>query len=138
MPALGAAAVDLVAQFALGIEFVDPEHRDLRVFRMPGRFRRVRRHRPEALAVMDKIRDRQVLAAHAHDVVVEPSLVDPPPFVVAHRLDVDAAHLDPDLRTHATNFEHALLPYMLRTEWGSRCTPAILFMDLQSIPEAGG
>jgi len=65
---------------------------------MPRRFRRVRRHRAEALAIADKIGDRQILAAHAHDVVVEPSLIDPAESVVVHRLDVDAAHLDPDLR----------------------------------------
>jgi hypothetical protein len=58
----------------------------------------VRRHRPEALAVADEIGDRQILAAHAHDVVVEPGLVDPAEIVIAHGLDVEAAHLDPDLR----------------------------------------
>ena len=98
VPALGAAAVDLVAQFAVGVEFVDAEEGDLRVLGVAGRFRRVRGHRAEALAVADEIRDRQILAAHAHDVVVEPSLIDPAESVVVHRLDVDAAHLDPDLR----------------------------------------
>ena len=106
MPTLGAAAVDLVAQFAVGVELADAQHRDLRMIGMPRRFRRVRRHRPEALAVADEIGDRQVLVAHHHDVVVEPGLIDLAPLAIGHRLDVDAGHLDADLRPHAADFDH--------------------------------
>src|SRR6516162_11842646 len=63
VPAFGAAPVYLVAQPALGVELVDPEHRDLGMVRMPSRFRWVRRHWPKALAVSDEVRDRQVLVA---------------------------------------------------------------------------
>src|SRR5262249_18035844 len=45
VPALGATPVDLLPQLALGIKFVDPEHRDLGVVGMARRFRRVRCHR---------------------------------------------------------------------------------------------
>src|SRR6516162_6123872 len=68
------------------------------------------RHRAEALAVADEIGDRQLLAAHAHDVAVEPGLVHLPPIGLIQVLDIDAAHFDPDLRTQTADFEHGRLP----------------------------
>src|SRR5207253_834962 len=87
-------------QPAVGVELVDPEHRDLGMVRMPRRFRRMRRHRPKALAVANEVRDRQSLVAHDHHIVIEPSLVDSAPGRLVHRLYVDAGHLDANLRPH--------------------------------------
>src|SRR5437016_2067546 len=70
----------------------------------------MRRHRPEPLAVADEIGNRHVLAAHAHDVVVEPSLVDAVPGRLVHRLDIDAPHLDADLRAYAADLDHGFPP----------------------------
>jgi len=48
MPPLGAAAIDGVVELAVGIEFVDPEHRNFGDLGVARRFRRVRDNRPEA------------------------------------------------------------------------------------------
>ncbi len=114
VPAFGATPIDLVPELPIGIVFVNPEHRDLRIVRVPGRFRRMRRHRTEVLAIGNEIRDRQLLAAHAHDIVVEPGLVDLVPGRLVHCLDVDPAHLDADLRTQAANLEHRFPPCALK------------------------
>ncbi len=125
VPAFGAAPVDLVAQFALAVEFVDPEHRDLGVFGVPGRFRRMRHDRPEAVAVGDEIGDRQFLAAHAENVVVEPGLVDRRKALVVERLDVDPAHLDADLRTDPADLDHGSSSDVLR-----HCGPGVNTAEL--------
>src|SRR5262249_2526968 len=109
VPALGPAPVDLVAQSALGVELVDAEHRDFGMIRMPGRFRGMRRHRAKAFAVANEVRDRQILVADDHDIVVEPSLVDPVPNRLVDRLDIDTGDLDADLRPHPADLEHSTL-----------------------------
>ena len=106
MPALGAAAIDGVVELAVGIEFVDPEHRDLGKFGMARRFRRVRNNRSEAAAVMQEILDFELLVAHDEDVVVEPGSVDRRKPCVVQGLDVDTGDLDTNLRTHAAYLDH--------------------------------
>jgi hypothetical protein len=110
VPAFGSAPVDLRAQLAIGIELVDPEHRDFGVVGMARRFRRMGSHRPKALAIGDKVGDRQVLVAHDHHIPVEPCLIDRVPGGLVHRLDVDAGDLDADLRSQLAYLEHPRSP----------------------------
>ena len=135
MPALGAAAIDGVDQLAVGIEFVDPEHRDLGDFGVPRRFRRVRHDRPEAAAVAQEILDLELLVAHHQDVVVEPGLVDRRESPIVERLDVDAGDLDADLRAHAANLDHRSLlrrstAGMLRLRFARRVKPRIAIVAM--------
>src|SRR6516162_10012520 len=100
MPAFGAAAVNGVVELAGGIEFVDPEHRDLGDLGMARRPRRVRDNRSEAAAVMQKILDFELLVGHDEDIAIEPSLIDRRKAAIVESLDVDTGDLDTDLRTH--------------------------------------
>src|SRR6516225_503582 len=70
----------------------------------------MRRHRPKALAIRNKVRDRQVLVAYYHHIAVEPRLVDRVPGGLVHRLDVDAGDLDADLRSQLAYLEHPRSP----------------------------
>src|SRR5262249_60200607 len=95
-------------QLALGVELVGAEHPDRGMIRMPGRFRRMRRHRPKAFTVSDEVRNRQLLVTDNHHIVIEPSPVDLVPSRLVHCPDVDAGDLDADLWPHLTNLEHLL------------------------------
>ena len=129
VPALGAAPVDLVAQSAVGVEFVDAEHRDLGMIRMARRFRWVRRHWPKTLAIRDEVRDRQLLVPHDHHIVVEPSLVDLVPGRLVHRLDVDTGDFDANLRPHPANLEH-IVALRSSTSWRvNTCTEKAATLD---------
>src|SRR5271170_6309257 len=70
----------------------------------------MRYNRAKAAAVAHEIRDRQILVAHHHDIIVEPSLIDWRKTPIVERLDVDPGDLHPDLRPHAANFHRSFLP----------------------------
>jgi hypothetical protein len=106
VPALGTAPVDRHVELAVGPELVDAEQRDLRMVRVPRRFRGVRNDDAEPAAVVEEVLDRQVLVGHDGDVVVEPRAVDRREAGVVQRLDVDAADLGANLRPQASDLDH--------------------------------
>ncbi len=119
MPALGAAAIDGVVDLAVGIEFVDAEHRYLGNLRVARRFRWVRNDRPEAAAIAKKILDLELLVSHHEDIALEPSLVDRGETCIVEGFDVDIRDLDADLRTHAANIDHRSLLQVVMAGWSA-------------------
>src|SRR5271155_123261 len=66
----------------------------------------MRHDRAKAAAVMHKIRNRQILVAHHHDVVVEPGLIDRRKTRIVERFDIAPGDLAADLRPHAADLDH--------------------------------
>ena len=108
MPALGAAAVDRLVQLAVRVEFVHAQQGDVRIFGVARAFRRVRRDMAETAAVAQELGDRQVLAGHHQNIVVEPCLIDRREPGIVERPDIDATDFHADLRPHLADLNHGM------------------------------
>src|SRR5258708_2655152 len=86
----------------------------------------MRRDIAEAAAVAQELRDGQLLTGHHHDIVVEPGLIDRRETRIIERPDVDATHLNADLRAHLTDLNHrfVLLVLNLATTGGVSSSPS--------------